>query len=62
MRNVWKLMRLLKLNYSSINSYSDQALDEEKANSFINGDLNLGYRELEKKTEANAVKSATRSV
>ena len=55
-------MRLLKLNYSSINSYSDQALDEEKANSFINGDLNLGYRELEMKTEANAVKSATRSV
>ena len=40
-------------DYSSINSYFDQAADETKANNPINGDLNLGYQELDKKTEAN---------
>ena len=39
--------------YSSINSYFDQAVDETKANNSINGDLNLGHQELEKKTETN---------
>ena len=40
-------------DYSSINSYFDQAADETKANNSINGDLNLGYQELKKKTETN---------
>ena len=40
-------------DYSSIKSYFDQAADETKANNSINGDLNLGYQELEKKTETN---------
>ena len=39
--------------YSSINSYFDQAVDETKANNSINGDLNLGHQELEKKSETN---------
>ena len=39
--------------YSSINSYLDQAVDETKANNSINGDLNLGHQELEKKSETN---------
>ena len=38
---------------SSINSYLDQASDETKASNSINGNLNLGYQELEKKTETN---------
>ena len=40
-------------DYSSIKSYFDQAADETKAKNSINGDLNLGYQELEKKTETN---------
>ena len=40
-------------DYSSINSYFDQASNETEANDCINGDLNLGYQELEKKTETN---------
>ena len=38
---------------SSISSYLDQASDETKASNSINGNLNLGYQELEKKTETN---------
>ena len=38
---------------SSINSYFDQASDETKASNSINVNLNLGYQELEKKTETN---------
>ena len=34
-------------DYNSINSYSNQAADETKANNAINGDLNLSYQELE---------------
>ena len=33
-------------DYNSINFYFDQASDETKTNSCINGDLNLGYQEL----------------
>ena len=33
--------------------YFDQAADETKADNYMNGDLNLGYQELEKKTETN---------
>ena len=40
-------------NDSSINSYFDQASDETKATNCINGNPNLGYQELEKKTETN---------
>ena len=40
-------------DYSLINSYFDQAADETKASNSINGNLNLGYQELEKKTETN---------
>ena len=40
-------------DYSSINSYFDQAAGETKANNSINEDLNLGYQELKKKTETN---------
>ena len=40
-------------NYSSINSYFDEVSDETKVNSSINGDLNLVYQELDKKTETN---------
>ena len=39
--------------YSSINSYFDQAVDETKANNSINGNLDLGHQELEKKSETN---------
>ena len=40
-------------DYSSINSYVDQAEMKKNPNNSINGDLNLGYQELEKKTETN---------
>ena len=40
-------------DYSSVNSYFDQASDEKKADNCINGNLNLAYQELEKKIATN---------